>query len=76
MSFRVELSCPSILRTEFSAAQVSGASCLPSSTLHWSKLLICQFTPVTAAAPAVSVILPPVAAYDRLLARTASGVAA
>ena len=35
-----------------------------------------RFTPATTAAPAVSVILPPVAAYDRLLARAADGVPA
>jgi hypothetical protein len=38
--------------------------------------MIRRFTPVTTAAPAVSVILPPVVVYDRLLARTANGVAA
>jgi hypothetical protein len=38
--------------------------------------MIRRFTPVTTAAPPVSVILPPVAAYDRLLERTTNGLAA
>lgn len=38
--------------------------------------MIRRFTPAITAAPAVSVILPPVAAYDRLLAPAADGVPA
>ena len=49
---------------------------LDAGELPVLALMIRRFTPVTTAAPAVSVILPPVAAYDRLLARTANGVAA
>ena len=49
---------------------------LDAGELPVLALLIRRFTPATTTAPAVSVILPPVAAYDRLLARTANGVAA
>ena len=38
--------------------------------------MIRRFTPVTTAAPMVSVILPPVTAYDSLLAPAADGVPA
>ena len=49
---------------------------LDAGELPALALLIRQFTPVTTAAPVVSVILPSVVAYDRLLAATARGVAA
>ena len=39
---------------------------LDAGELPALALLIRQFTPVTTAAPAVSVILPPVTAYDCL----------
>ena len=49
---------------------------LDAGELPVLALMIRRFTPVTTAAPAVSVILPSVVAYDRLLTRTANGVAA
>ena len=49
---------------------------LDAGELPVLTLMIRRFTPVTTAAPVVSVILPSVVAYDRLLAATARGVAA
>jgi hypothetical protein len=49
---------------------------LDTGELPVLALMIRRFTPVTTAAPAVLVILPPVTAYDRLLASTANGFVA
>ena len=49
---------------------------LDAGELPVLALMIRRFTPVMTAAPPVSVILPPVAAYDRLLERTTNGLAA